>query len=169
MSRHRSQHREPFDLLRQGLHVSKIYAFELVQSTFAILKRNIELNHLENCIEAYNVGMSDRRKSASIVHFEAKNIGATQLAENNDGDLKLVSLDDMVFPSVDFVKIDVEGMEYDLLRGGRSFFANQSPVIFIEIWDENFERVDLLMQEYGYALFERRSAENYVYRRRGAI
>ena len=147
-------------------HASKIFAFEPVQSTFEILKKNIKLNHLENCIEAHNVGMSNRTKSASIVHFEENNIGATQLSENNTGDLQLVALDDMDFPAVDFVKIDVEGMEHDLLRGAKQFFAKHNPILFIEIWNEHFEQVDALLQDYGYALFEKRPTENYIYRRK---
>ena len=146
-------------------HASKIFAFEPVQSTFATLQKNIKINHLENCIEARNFGLSDRMKSASIVHFDEKNIGSTQLSENNGGDLKLASLDDMTFScNIDFVKIDVEGMEYDLLRGAKQFFAKHKPVVFIEIWDKHFEKVNSLLQEYGYRVFEKRPADNYIYR-----
>ena len=147
-------------------HASKIISFEPVKSTFATLKKNIEINHLENCIDAHDFGLSDRMKSASIAHFEEKNIGGTQLTENSEGDLKLASLDDMKFScAIDFVKIDVEGMEYDLLRGAKQFFAQQSPVVFIEIWDEHFGKVDSLLQEYGYRIFEKRPAGNYIYRK----
>lgn len=147
-------------------HASKIFAFEPVQSTFSTLQKNIELNHLENCIEACDFGLSDRTKSASIVHFDEQNIGSTKLAENNDGDLKLASLDDIKFScNIDFVKIDVEGMEYDLLRGAKQFFSQQRPVVFVEIWDEHFEKVDSLLQEYGYRIFEKRPAGNYIYRK----
>ena len=148
-------------------HASKIFAFEPVQSTFAILKKNIELNQLENCIEALNVGLSDRKKSASIFHFEEENIGATQLTENKKGNLHLIALDDMYFPgAIDYIKIDVEGMEYDLLRGAKTFFPKHNPVVYIEVWKENFEKVNSLFQEYGYFIIEKRPADNYIYRRK---
>ena len=106
----------------KNCHASKVYAFEPVKSTFDVLKRNIELNNLEKCIQAYNYGISDRMKSASIVHFDETNIGATQLTADATGNLKLIALDDMSFQmKVDFVKIDVEGMEYDVLFGGSKF------------------------------------------------
>lgn len=150
-------------------HASKVYAFEPVKSTFAILKKNISLNGEDTRIEASNVGISDRTKSARIAHFEENNIGGTQLVGDRDGDLRLIALDDIQFSvNVDFVKIDVEGMEYDLLRGGRLFFEKHRPVVFIEICKRNFIKVDSLMQQYGYHLVEKRegnmmSADNYIY------
>lgn len=151
-------------------HASKVYAFEPVKSTYAILQKNISLNDLENRIEACNIGISDRTKSARIAHFEESNIGGTQLAEDQDGDLRLTSLDDIQFRhNIDFVKIDIEGMEYDLLRGARRFFEKNRPVVFIEISKKTFSKVDALLQQYGYRIYEKRegnmmSADNYIYR-----
>ncbi len=145
--------------------VAKVFAFEPVKSTFSILKKNIELNHLEKRVEAHNVGLSDRTKLASVCYFDENNIGSTELSENDGGDLQLVSLDEMNFPcKIDFVKIDVENMEYDLLRGAKQFFARHTPVVYIEILDNNFKRVDSLLHQYGYLLSEKRPAFNYVYR-----
>lgn len=145
-------------------NASRVYAFEPVGSTFDILKKNIALNHADGIIKAFNCGVSDRKKSASIIHFARNNIGATQLAEDENGTIRLVSLDDMGFQHVDFMKIDIENMEYDLLCGASSFFAENKPIIFIEVQEDgNFEKVDALLKSYGYRLLEKRDAKNYIY------
>jgi len=147
-------------------HASRVYAFEPVHSTFEILKKNIAINDLDKIVDAYNLGISDRTKTARITHFEECNIGYTQLAEDETGPLQLVSLDEMKLPRpIDFIKIDVEGMEYDVLCGASSLLRNSSPTIFIEIWEENYEKVDELLRNTGYSMVEKRPAENYIYQR----
>lgn len=149
----------------KNCHVSKVFAFEPVPSTFAILKRNIELNNLEGCIRAYDYGISNCAKSASIDYFDESNIGGTSLAEDVGGPLKLFALDDIPFPNVkiDFVKIDVEGMEYEVLCGGAQFFAKNKPVVYIEIFPDRFDKVDSLMNTYGYSLVESLARHNFIY------
>lgn len=61
--------------------------------------------------------------------------------------------------NIRFIKIDVEGSEYKVLRGMRQFIknANPKPILFIEIgwgkahpqWDEELREFDYLY-EYGY-------------------
>lgn len=54
-------------------------------------------------------------------------------------DVALVALDDWHraadFGPADFVKIDVEGAEAAVIAGGRAFFAAQSPLVMLEVWD----------------------------------
>jgi hypothetical protein len=50
--------------------------------------------------------------------------------------VRAVTLDDFVAsggPMPHLVKIDVEGGEYQVLRGGASLFANQKPLIIAEV------------------------------------
>lgn len=62
-------------------------------------------------------------------------------------------------PEPDFVKVDVEGMEFDVLRGMRETISRRRPRLFVEIHGagakakrENAERVVDLLTEYGYSL-----------------
>jgi hypothetical protein len=41
--------------------------------------------------------------------------------------------------SVDFIKIDVEGFEYNVLKGGEQTIKEFRPVLFVEVNDKNLE------------------------------
>src|SRR5262249_4811185 len=48
----------------------------------------------------------------------------------------------------DFLKIDVQGWEYNVLIGARKTLAQHEPVLLIEIYDD--PRIDALLRDYGY-------------------
>ena len=58
-----------------------------MRDTFEILKRNIELNGLNDKVVLYNIGLSDKRSEASYVDYRMENIGSTHLkpSENTGG------------------------------------------------------------------------------------
>lgn len=65
-----------------------------------------------------------------------------------------ISLDDFITaggPAPQLIKIDVEGGEYEVLRGGARLFANQRPLIIAEVHDQRIaEQICSWLQEYHY-------------------
>ena len=54
---------------------------------------------------------------------------------------------------IDFIKIDVEGMEYDVLMGGNDSIEKYKPTLCIEIWDpENLKNIQNDLSEIGYTM-----------------
>ena len=49
------------------------------------------------------------------------------------------------------LKIDVEGFEYEVLKGARNFIKRNNPDIFIEIWDKNKKRDYTFFKKVGYS------------------
>jgi len=102
-----------------------VLPFEVNPSASSLLKSNIELNHLAN-VDASHVGLGlgARRGHLLPVSVTQDNLGATSYAmaaaANSGGDLLNVDALDAILPEqaqVDFIKIDVEGMEFDVLEG----------------------------------------------------
>mgnify|MGYP000951908318 CR=1 FL=1 len=79
-----------------------------------------------------------------------KNLGAGTLKAGT-GDIEIKTGDALLADQqVDFIKIDVEGMEIDVIEGLRQTIARCKPRIFVEIDRENNNEFCALMAELGY-------------------
>jgi FkbM family methyltransferase len=148
-------------------NAKKVYAFEPVLETFKILEKNIQLNHGENVIAAYNVALSDRQENLTIKSFSQQNIGGTSLKKSISGNIQAIDLDHFQFPekNIDLVKIDVEGFECNVLKGATAFLRNYAPkFIFIEVltW-RNARFVRRFLSSFGYVLQQKLPDNNFLY------
>jgi len=67
----------------------------------------------------------------------------------------MMRLDDFVFDgSVDLIKIDVEGCEKDVLKGGMDMIKEHKPKIVIENWEDETYK-ELLDLGYDYVQISR--------------
>lgn len=144
---------------------SRIYSFEPVQDTFAILKKNIEINGLTDKVKIFNIGLSNEKINGSINHYDPKNIGGTSIKQDSDGNLLLDKLDNIQIEedSVDFVKIDVEGHELAVFQGARETLLKYKPIIFVESFPNQKPKVDEYLTNLGYRLEKSFEGYNYLY------
>ena len=117
---------------------AKIFSFEPVNHTYMKFLRNVALNSCVN-IAAYNFGFSDH-ESTQEMYFNESESGAGSLRDirgtGHKEKANFIRLDDFIDENniaPDVMKIDVEGSELFVLRGGEKFLREKSPVIFIEI------------------------------------
>lgn len=145
-------------------NINKVYSFEPVKETFDILQKNIELNNLQDRVNIYNVGLYDKETNAEIAKFDMNNIGGTSLKEGN-GDLILKRLDDIQIDEahIDFMKIDVENLELQLLKGGVQLINKFKPTIFIESWPDFYSKVNDFLIKNGYKKIKNFDSHNYLY------
>lgn len=139
----------------------KVISFEAVSSTYDILKRNIELNDLSDIVEIRNVALGDGDRNVSM-DISRDNLGGSHVVENSSGNTRMVTLDESVNERVDFMKVDVEGYEYNLLKGAGRILKESRPSMMIEIKKENYSKVDSLLKRYGY-IGNWQSGEDYIY------
>ena len=140
-----------------------VYSFEPVPPTYMKLIRNIALNSCVNVIPC-NFGLSDF-DGIREMYFDESESGAGSLRDirgnaRRKEAARFMRLDDFterygVVPDV--MKIDVEGSELFVLKGGEKTLRENSPVIFIEIlrkWCRVFGHsandVVHLLHDYGY-------------------
>jgi FkbM family methyltransferase len=62
-------------------------------------------------------------------------------------EVELVTLDSLKLGRVDFVKIDVEGYEFDVVRGGENLIRMSRPVIIVEQKEGNAERYGIRQRD----------------------
>jgi len=131
-----------------------VYAFEPLEQNAALLRRSVIENRMEGRITVRGEVVGDRRGRQQLV-----SLGLDQGAMNSGGayllaaearvptghrvqSVPMVTLDSEEFRSpVSFIKIDVEGAEPLVFRGGRRLLERDRPTILCEINPTQLERV----------------------------
>ncbi|WP_343636886.1 FkbM family methyltransferase [Fluviicola sp.] len=125
----------------KGLH-PVIYAFEPYPKTFGKLERNIG-NNPALIVKAYNLGLGSEKGSLHMMQHNAWNSGGFRMTSDTSNSIvvPVISLDEFVsenqIPAIDFIKIDVEGFELEVLKGARQTIRRFRPVIVFEYSVEN--------------------------------
>lgn len=149
------------------LGAKHIYTFEPQAEVIKILQKNVELNNLSDSVTVFNCGIGSQDTKAEIGFNgnSVKNIGCTTLKEVESGTIEIRKLDSIVFQrKIDFIKIDVEGMEFEVLNGAEQIIRKDKPILWVEILDENRKCVDKLLRKYDYRFFTELSEQNYIYK-----
>lgn len=143
------------------LHARKIISFEPIPETFKLLMMNVHLNGLQNRVELHNEGLSNEPGHASVTVFNPGNIGGTTLAQGA-GNLSLTTLDSLNLPNVTFIKIDVEGMEPEVLEGSIETIKRTRPIVFVESFPDKFPIVEEFFAKLDYRYAEE-AGYNYLF------
>ncbi len=129
-----------------------VYAFEPTKESFDLLNKNISLNECKNVISK-QVGVGDKIESTKIGWIGNNNSGATILeggmvtnevlssAENGSTNsietkIDLINLDVLTLDRLDYLKIDVEGYEEKVIKGGLNTIKKFKPIIVMECMDD---------------------------------
>jgi len=119
----------------------KVFAFEPEPSNFKILKKNIHHNNFEN-IFAENLAVAEKEKKTKL-YLSKKASGQHKIYYTPALSKKFISIDccslDEYFTKnkydidkISFVKIDVEGSEFGVLKGMKSILENKNLEIVFE-------------------------------------
>jgi FkbM family methyltransferase len=68
--------------------------------------------------------------------------------------IRQLAIDEYNLPRVDFIKLDVEGMELDALEGASKTIERSLPILLIERIKSNAEQISRWLAERGYVLRE---------------
>lgn len=135
-----------------------VIAFEPQRLVFQSLCANVALNSLTNVL-CWQQAVGEE-KGAIVVplldHTKSNNFGGVALGDWKDGEtIPLVTIDDLNLPQCDFMKIDVEGMERQVLAGARKTILRHQPVMYIEN-DRPEKAADLLklLGELDYRMYQ---------------
>lgn len=111
----------------------RVVAFEPVIPH--VLRANAHLNGLlgSDLFEVHDCGVGHR---TGTYHHVGKGVLKPGLSkESTDEVCRIETLDSFQFENVDFIKIDVEGMEASVLLSGVNTLRRYKPVLAIEAWE----------------------------------
>lgn len=117
-----------------------LYAIEPSPSNFEALKKNLELNGIRNTY-LHQAAFGEKRGKSKFYVYDRSNLSSFIKREDmgmqcTEVEVEILTLDDfLVGKEVDFVRMDVEGYEREILRGAeKAFAAGKKPkYFFIEV------------------------------------
>lgn len=151
------------------LHPLQSIVFEPNPLAASVLELNVALNGLQWTVDLSHMknGLSDCAGKAQAI-VPAGNLGGTRMVQSDDpAGLTLIRGDTVLLQRrVDFIKMDVEGMEMQALSGLSGTIAKWRPAIFIEVDNQNSAAFQDWVREQDYTIVRtfRRYAvnENYM-------
>ncbi|NIR14972.1 MAG: FkbM family methyltransferase [Desulfobacterales bacterium] len=113
-----------------------VLAVEPGPPIFSRLANNLELNpKIKSRVRTVQLGLSDR-KDKLFWYEDPGNPGNAGLLNDYGIPVEVIPLDELIsrenVSRLDFVKIDVEGMELEVIKGGTRTFQEYKPVIYYE-------------------------------------
>jgi FkbM family methyltransferase len=158
-----------------------VYAFEPIPYLYEKMLSNFENNNITNIIP-HNIALSSKDSSLKCISKLPDNHGSYWLwYENEDAlhpyergylshkgydgseyteSIPSKRLDDIMLSyNIDvlhYIKIDVEGMELEVLNGGINIINRYKPLLQIEVCKDNFEKIEFMMRNMGYVRSHRK-------------
>ncbi len=148
-----------------------VMAFEAQERLYYALAGNIAIN---NCFNARAVHAAVASKPGTMKipkpnYFAPGSFGSLELKQRSATEFigqvidysedKMVAvptttLDSYSFPRIDLIKIDVEGMELDVLAGAGDCVAKNRPILFVEAFKVDSDELRAWLERFDYAVFE---------------
>ena len=136
---------------------ARVLAFEPNPVALHLLRANIELNQRENIeVVPFGLGRADETHKFHTVHG---NLGASRFAMSGDASLQIRQGDRFMLQEryqepVGLIKIDVEGMEPQVLEGLTATLDAHKPVVLFEVSNQGaLELSKAILARCGYRHF----------------
>jgi FkbM family methyltransferase len=122
----------------------KVYAFEPDPHNFSVLLENIRRNRLSDKIIPFQKALS---RSEGRLRFSATGTGGSKASDSGNLTVESVALDELLEKNfverVDFIKLDVEGSELEVLEGGTETIKKFKPKMAISVYHTPKDIIDI--------------------------
>ena len=112
-----------------------VFAFEPQRIIFQLLCANLALNEVHNVHAIHAaVGREMGKTNVPLQDYAVEqNFAGIAMRDSGAGeDIGVFKLDNLLLPSLRLLKVDVEGMEIDVLIGARELIRRYRPVLYVE-------------------------------------
>lgn len=126
-------------------NAGKVIAFEPIPRIYNQFLESVQLNEMTN-IEIKNYALSNNVGKVNL-YLDEENYGHSSIIKDKENMTKHIEiqterLDNLNVGKIDFVKIDVEGYEWNVIEGGMKTFTENKPVIVMEYSPEFYQASD---------------------------
>lgn len=146
-----------------------VIAIEAQERIYYALAGNIAINNCFNAL-AVNAAVSSESGILQIPnpdYFTPSSFGSLELQQRPNNEfigqqinytdntviVRKMTLDELNLPRVDFIKIDIEGMEMEALSGARETINRYHPVLLIEKIKTDISQLERWLADNGYQPF----------------
>ena len=124
--------------IARQLRDGHVWAFEPTQAPGRMLEKSIQLNGFQERITWVHAGLSDHSGVASISISSNSELNTLHGGHGEQESIRLETLDGFlavrdIRQNIEFVKLDAEGEEINVVKGGERFFTEQSPLVMFEL------------------------------------
>lgn len=147
-----------------------VLGIEAQERIFYALAGNVAINNCNNAqvilgaigaqIGVMQIAVPDYTRPGTFGSLELiQNEGSEFIGQEIDQsperlrDVRCLTLDSLNLGRLDFLKVDVEGMELDVLAGGRETIARHLPIMLVERIKADTLALQTVLASYGYQLF----------------
>lgn len=133
------------DFIEKNSDYSNSYVFEPSKSSY--FKCIANLSEYKN-ISLFNCGVYD--KNIDLI-FDSQKGSASKIDSSGVDKIKCVKIDDVIKQKVDFIKMDVEGAEFEALLGAKETIQLYKPKLAICVYhnQEHFWKIPELILSYN--------------------
>jgi FkbM family methyltransferase len=142
----------------------KVIAFEPVKHIYQTLQLNLSINHCTNVLtEQMALGESDEQLYFNVLSEDFCNQGMASKYDEKSADAKVLVQQTSVdlwlnknnIRNIDFIKMDIQGAEIELLKGAQYIIQKSKPIIFTEATEDflSIKKLFDALSELGYAVY----------------
>ena len=113
------------DMCKQFKHV---YAFEPIEEVRQCLAKNVSAENYST----YSVGLGAKNENLKV-NYNPAETGNTHASKDGNQTITIRKLDDMNLPKIDYIKVDTEGFEIEVLKGGEKLIKEYKPFVHVEV------------------------------------
>ena len=148
----------------------RLHAFEPQRLIYNMLAGSIALNSFTN-VYSYNLAVGDHEGTIEVPQFDyfrPMNFGSIEFGPEQQESLpqirahdpgrfeqvELTTLDRFGWPRVDLLKIDVEGMELEVIRGAKGTIERYRPILYVEFLKSDVAALRQVLCGFGCEVFK---------------
>jgi FkbM family methyltransferase len=134
----------------------QVYSFEPSKNVSEVFKKTIKENNLTAIVKLYKNAVGSKNEFIEI-NDSGVTSNVLEFENSNEKNLvEMITIDSFIeaekIEKMDLFKIDVDGIEYDILKGAESMLRKHMPILIVETNDDI--RIIDFCKEMGYQILD---------------